>query len=146
MALRARSYAVLWLTGREDLRVVHQSSAAAGLDILVAVLHDGRISGRLFGVVLAGRNTASRPPRLDAKMIAHERATYAESTFPICMLAFSVNSENGWFLWIVEPQSCEGDAALELSSRIHFEPTTSELLDRVIDEVNHWYDARDNRS
>ena len=97
-------------------------------------------------MVLAARRTGSAAPRLDAKMIAHERATYSEATFPICMLAFSANNENGWFRWIVEPQSSATDAALELSSRIHYEPTTSELLDRVIDEVNHWYDARGHSS
>jgi len=146
VALHARSLAVLWLTERNDLRVVYQGSAAAGLDMLVAVLRDGRISGRLFGVVLSGRGSASRPPRLGSKMIAHERATYSEATFPICTLAFPVDSDGGWFRWVVEPQSSDDDAALELSSRIHFEPTTSELLDRVIDEVNQWYDARGNSS
>lgn len=142
VSLRARSYAVLWLTRRDDLRVVYQSSAASGVDMLVTVLRDGHFSGRQFGVVLAARRTGSAAPRLDAKMIAHERATYSEATFPICMLAFSANSESGWFRWIVEPLPGDGDAGLELSSRIHFESTTNELLDRVVDEVNHWYDAR----
>lgn len=41
VALRARSYAVLWLTRRNDLRVVYQSSAASGVDMLVPVLRDG---------------------------------------------------------------------------------------------------------
>jgi hypothetical protein len=144
VSLRARSYAVLWLTSRDDLRVVYQSSTASGVDMLVTVLRDGQFSGRQFGVVLAARRTGSAAPRLDAKMIAHERATYSEATFPICMLAFSANSESGWFRWIVEPTAGESEAALELSSRIHFEATTSELLDRVVDEVNQWYDTRSN--
>jgi hypothetical protein len=144
VSLRARSYAVLWLTSRDDLRVVYQSSTASGVDMLVTVLRDGQFSGRQFGVVLAARRTGSAAPRLDAKMIAHERATYSEATFPICMLAFSANSESGWFRWVVEPAAGDGEAALELSSRIHFESTTSELLDTVVDEVNQWYDTRSN--
>lgn len=142
VGLRARSYAVLWLTRRDDLRVVYQSSAASGVDMLVTVLRDGHFSGRQFGVVLAARRTGSAAPRIDAKTIAHERATYADATFPICMLAFSANNESGWFRWIMEPEVCDGEARLELSSQISFESTTDELLDRVIDEVNQWYDAR----
>jgi hypothetical protein len=140
--LRARSYAVLWLTQRDDLRVVYQSSAASGVDMVVTILRDGHISGRQFGVVLEPRRAGSSTPRLNPRTVAHERATYAEATFPICMLAFSANSEAGWFRWIVEPTLCDAGAALELSSRIHFQPTTGELLDSVIDEVNDWYDAR----
>ena len=146
VGLRARSYAVLWLTQRDDLRVVYQSSDASGVDMLVTVLRDGQFSGRQFGVVLAARRTGSAAPRLDTKTIAHERATYGDATFPICMLAFSSNNEIGWFRWIVEPVAGEDQAGLERSSRIHFEPTTEELLNRVVDEVNDWYDARSNSS
>jgi hypothetical protein len=142
VGLRARSYAVLWLTRRDDLRVVYQSSAASGVDMLVTVLRDGHFSGRQFGVVLAARRTGSAAPRLDGKTIAHEREAYADATFPVCMLAFSANSEDGWFRWIVEPAVCAGEAGLEIASRISFESTTDELLDRVVEEVNHWYDAR----
>jgi hypothetical protein len=147
VGLRARSYAVLWLTQRDDLRVVYQSSPASGVDMLVTVLREGHFSGRQFGVVLAPRRAGVAPPRLDARTVAHERATYAEATFPVCMLAFSANSENGWFRWIVAPEvRGDGDADLELSTQIHFEATTEELLDRVVDEVNQWYDARSGSS
>lgn len=140
--LRARSHAVLWLTQRDDLRVVYQSSGASGVDMLVVIQRDGHISTRQFGVVLAARRNGSSAPRLDIQTISHERATYSEATFPICMLSFSANSERGWFRWIVEPVVAPGEAGLELSSQIHFEPVTDELLDCVITRVNDWYDAR----
>jgi len=140
--LRVRSHAVLWLTQRDDLRVVYQSSTASGVDMLVVIQRDGHVSTRQFGVVLDARRNGSAAPRLDAKTIAHERAAYADATFPICMLAFSSNSEHGWFRWIVEPVEPMDGTGLELSTRIHFEATTDELLDRVVAEVNDWYDAR----
>ncbi|HEU4561372.1 MAG TPA: hypothetical protein VFS20_26195 [Longimicrobium sp.] len=58
------------------------------------------------------------------------------------MLVFPASGEPGWFRWILEPTSCAECAELRFADCIGFEPATDELLTRVVDQVNRWYEAR----
>jgi len=138
----ARSLAAVWLTRHRELRALDHDGELFGVDLIVAVEHDGRFSGRQFGAVVKAGRSSESAPRLAARELSRERERFADQTMPVCMLAFPASGEPGWFRWILEPAGCDGCSELAFPDCIGFVPATDELLANVVDRVNRWYDAR----
>lgn len=138
---RAEHLALMHLTRRDDLRVVRQRHES-GMDLLVTVLNDGLFSGRQFGVVLSARMGGQKPPRMTSRAVAAERDRYRDVPFPACMFFFSLDTDLGWYRWIVEPRLDDASVALDLPGQMLFSALTLSSLAALVDRVNAWYDAR----
>ena len=138
---RTEHLAMMHLTRREDLRVARHREHR-GMDLLVTVLNDREFSGRQFGVVLKARTSGSKPPRADSRTIAQEREHYRDVPFPVCMLFFSLDTDRGYYRWIVEPRVDEGSPVLEMPGQMIFCELSPSSLDTIVARVNAWYDAR----
>lgn len=138
---RAEHLAMMHLTRRDDLRVTRQPDAS-GMDLLVTILNEGLFSGRQFGVVLKARMGGHKPPRLDARAIAREQVHFKDVPFPVCMFFFSLDTDLGYYRWIVEPSVDSGAATLDLPGQMLLGALTPASLETIVNRVNAWYDAR----
>jgi hypothetical protein len=139
--MRAEAHAVLHLTSRGGLQVARLPKGTS-IDLLLTLAEDGELSGRHLGVVVKPRTSEAEVPRLTARGVRRERAEFAATTFPVCMVSFSPAGELGCFRWIIEPSLEHGEPVLGYAQRTNFEPLTPTLLDQVVSQVNAWYDAR----
>ena len=138
---RAEHLAMMHLTRRDDLRVVRRDDPP-GMDLLVTILTDGLFSGRQFGVVLKARMGGQKAPRVDSRLIAREQVHFKDVPFPVCMFFFSLDSDLGYYRWVVEPSGDSGTATLDLPGQMLLEALTPVSLGTIVDRVNAWYDAR----
>lgn len=139
--MRAEAQAILHLTSRDGVQVARVPKGT-GVDLLLTLAPDGELSGRHLGVVIKPRASEADVPRLTPRSVRRERAQFASTTFPVCMVSFSPAGELGYFRWIVEPSVENGEPVLGYAQRTHFEPITDALLDAVFAQVDAWYDAR----
>lgn len=139
---RAEALAVVHLTRRDDLRV-ERNVFDYGPELLVSILRDGEMTGRQFGVSLKGRVSGARPPRVDKASLKSERERYRDVPFPVCLFIFLMEDDSGFYRWIVEPSVHDGEPRLDRGTRLSFEALTVDALNRIVDDVNDWYDARD---
>jgi hypothetical protein len=61
--------------------------------------------------------------------------------FPVLMLLFSMQSDEGVFSWRMEPDVSEGVPILILNERFACEKATRAGLDSVLKRVRSWYAA-----
>jgi len=141
VGMRAEAHAVLRLTSRGGLEVA-RLPGKAGVDLLLTLATNGEPSGRHLGVVIKPRASEAEVPRLTPRGVRRERAQFASTTFPVCMVSFSPAGELGYFRWIIEPSVENGKPVLGYAQRTHFEPITDALLDGVFAQVDSWYNAR----
>ena len=141
VGVRAEAHAVLRLTSRGGLEVA-RLPGKTGVDLLLTLATDGALSGRHLGVVVKPRAAEADVPRLTPRSVRRERAQFASTTFPVCMVSFSPAGELGYFRWIIEPSVENGEPVLGYAQRTHFEPITDALLDGVFALVDAWYDLR----
>ena len=139
--MRAEAQAILHLTSRDGVQVARLPKGT-GVDLLLTLAADGELSGRHLGVVVKPRTSEAEVPRLTARSVRRERAQFAATTFPVCMVSFSPSGEVGYFRWILEPSIESGEPVLGYAQRTNFEPLTPSFLEQVVSQVNAWYDAR----
>jgi hypothetical protein len=138
---RAEHLAMMHLTRRDDLRVARRRDQH-GMDLLVTIVRDGIFSGRQFGVVLKARMGGQKAPRIDSRTIAQERERFGDVPFPVCMFFFSLDTDQGYYRWIVEPCLDEGAPALEMPGQMLLSELSPSSLGTLVERVNTWYDAR----
>jgi len=141
VGVRAEAHAILHLTSRSGLQVARLPKGA-GIDLLLTLAADGELSGRHLGVVVKPRVSEADVPRLTPRSVRRERAQFAATTFPVCMVSFSSAGELGYFRWILEPSFEGGEPVLGYAQRTNFEPLTTTLIEQAVSRVNAWYDAR----
>lgn len=54
-----------------------------------------------------------------------------------------MEDDSGFHRGIVEPSVQDGEPRLDRGARLSFEALTADTLNRIVDDVNAWYDARD---
>ena len=138
---RAGALAIVILTRRDDVGI-ERNAFGYGPDLLVSLRKDGAFTGRQFGIELKTRMQGARPPRVDRASLRRERERYRDLPFPVCSFLFFMEDDGGYWRWIVEPRVEDGAARLEVGSRLTFEELTDAAVDRLVREVNAWYDAR----
>jgi hypothetical protein len=141
---RGRALAVMHLTRRDDLTVT-EAGGDLGLDYLVLIArgHE-KPSARQFGVVLkAARGPVSEKQRTKVLRTAMQSVVRAgEFPYPVCLLYFTMENNQGCYAWVVEPLLTE---ERKPRLRLHSDPSCEELdreaLDRIVTRVDAWYDA-----
>jgi hypothetical protein len=138
---RAEHLAMMHLTRRDDLRVTRHRDHP-GMDLLVTVVKDGVFSGRQFGVVLRARMGGQKAPRIDSRSIGLEHERFRDVPFPVCMFFFSLDTDQGYYRWILEPAVDEGAPLLEMPGQMLLCALDPASLETIVARVNAWYDAR----
>lgn len=137
------------LTRHPDIHIQrHPAESAVGWDLLVHIEVEGRWSGRVFAVVVEAQQTLKPKP-----LSIHEKQAYrlalkaprlpVETPFPVCLFVFSVETDEGYYRWLLRLASREsGGAVLELDqSDIYWKLSADEIQD-IFSQVQEWYDKR----
>lgn len=151
-AMRAEQLAAIYLTRRDDLRVVAEPTSlkSGRLDILVSITHDERKTPRLFAVEVKARLDASHRYEVlrDAIQQGHRQLFLG---MPVCLFFFAMKNDEGFYTWLVKPEITEnGRPVLRLSEydanrehRPRFEELTDCAIDEIVQRVDEWYDLKD---
>ncbi|MDB5293378.1 MAG: hypothetical protein JWL69_4619 [Phycisphaerales bacterium] len=143
---RAESLAVMYLTRRDDLVVSHQT-ADYGIDLLVTLCEAGKATGKLFGVQVKGATTARRTERHGEQIsigTSDDPARWLKSIpFPVCLLFFTMDDDQGYFKWLKEPVLLpDGSASLRIIQETHLRRLSNEAINGIVETVNRWYEAK----
>jgi hypothetical protein len=144
VAERSRTLALMYLSHRRDLRIKDQRDAGIGLDLLVYIVKESESpSLRPFGIALGGtvspvneeqRNKLLRPTLQSLLRIG-------QFPYPVGLLHFTMQDNQGYFTWIAEPAVTRDDPQLLIHSEPHPQKMDREVLDRIVEQVDRWYDA-----
>ena len=140
---RARALTMMLLTRCENLRI-EEVSEDIGLDYLVRFHREGKDGLREFGIKLRGVWAAATKEQAD-KMLRpslRQMKRYGPFLRPVCLFLFTMENDEGWYSWAVEPIEVEDDKPL---LRFCAEPASRQLdnkaLKEIIEQVDLWYDA-----
>ena len=61
--------------------------------------------------------------------------------FPVCLLYFTMENNEGRFTWIAEPIIEEGKPVLKYHEAANTRKFDKGALDEIVDKINNWYDA-----
>jgi len=139
---RAEALARVYLTRRSDL-LVKQENADYGVDYIVEITKNNRPTRRVFGVQVKARVapiTAGAKDSLTAFRFAPE-IWMAEIPFPLCLFAFTMENDEGFYQWVVEPIVTVDGPKLHLNTDTELSRLDNAALDRIVEQVNSWYDV-----
>ncbi len=148
---RAEHLAILHLTRRSDLLVSEpRLEADNGVDFLVEICKNSRITGRMFGVqVKASTHLQISPLTENEVKIAHRDgaaihlpSTLEDLPFPFCLFLFQMEDDEGYYRWLNQPVITEGISELAVNRKNIFKKLTKESLDDIVEQVNGWYAKR----
>lgn len=143
---RALQLAIVHLSRRNDL-VITPSKDEYGIDLLVSLLPEGKISGRVFGVLVK----ASR--FLSVKAVGVEKNQFKlqvsvpvlpeDLPFPLAFFVFNMEDDEGYFRWLLSPVLTPASASrLSVSHEPTFTRISPASIDHAIAQVNRWYELR----
>jgi hypothetical protein len=138
---RAVAFASLVLTKRGDVKVHAQAGGDRAIDLLVEVRKGGRSTLRFFGVQILPCMDLPDAPGADERALAHPPS---DAAFPICVFMIGVRQPEGIYRWALEPVVDAGQAALRRAEGGAWHRLDEAGAARLIDQVNAWYDARNN--
>lgn len=145
---RAFALATIFLSRRNDFTIYRSGEDDIGIDFIVHIQHDNHFTGRVFGVILKYTST-SRNIKKEGFSIS-TKLLHIETDIPICMMAFTMQSNEGYYKWLYEPVVVEGNARLipiatnnTITVRVRdLQDLDAEGLDTIAKRVNDWYEAR----
>jgi hypothetical protein len=145
---RALHLAIVHLSRRDDLSI-SEPKDESGIDLLVTIEQAGKVTGRMFGVVVK----ASRS--LSGKPVGHENqfklqlsipSMPEELPFPLALFVFNMADDEGYFRWLLAPVlTTENTPPLLLNLENIFTKISPVSIDSVIAQVNRWYEVRIQR-
>jgi hypothetical protein len=143
IAERARALALMHLTRRQDL-VITESRRDGGLDFIVTIAKpEEEKSLRQFGVFLRGSKAAATEEQLDQALLPTMQSLQrlGQFPYPACLLYFTMDDDEGYFTWVVEPD-IENEALRLLShGEAHCRKLDRAVLDEIVARVDRWYDS-----
>jgi len=144
---RSEALAIMYLTRRDDLIISRQKEEERGLDFLVTLLKDGGYSGRLFGVqvkaTVSTPKLVQRDDIIEIKSALKPLQSLAELPFPVCLFFFTLENDQGYYKWILEPViEGQSNSQLFFNKSNEFKNLSDEEIDKIISAVNNWYESR----
>jgi hypothetical protein len=140
---RTRALAGMYLTRRDDL-VIRRADQESGLDFIVSITREkGEKSFRQLGVYLRGALRPTTEERLDKTLhpTMQSFASLGEFSYPICLLYFTMQDDQGYYTWVAEPAVVEDDPRLLVHTEAHCRKLDRQALDEIVRQVDRWYDA-----
>lgn len=144
MEHRTQSLATVFLTGRNNVEVISLRELS-GLDMICRILTDEDEAEIAFDVIHGGVSGPIADVRWAEKWL-HKNVpgvlkTVKKHPFPVLVLLFSMQSDEGFFSWRMEPDVSEGVPILNLNERFVCEKATRTGLDSILKRVKSWYGA-----
>jgi hypothetical protein len=138
---RTRALATVFLTGRNNVEVIRLPDLGE-LGMLCRVVSDGEQYEMPFGVIQKATSEPLASERL-AEMHLNSRFRALKAVkkypFPVLIVLFSMQSDDGYYSWRMEPEISEGAPVLILNERFTCEKATRTGLDSVVERVRSWY-------
>lgn len=139
---RAEALARVYLTRRLDLLVKHED-ADYGVDYLVEITKNNRPTKRIFGVQVKARIAPITEGAQDDRESFHfvSEKWMEEIPFPLCLFVFTMENDEGFYRWVVEPIVTDAGPKLRLNAGKELSRLDSAALDRIVAQVDQWYDV-----
>ena len=139
---RAEALARIYLTRRPDL-LVKQEEADYGVDYIVEIAKNGRPTRRMFGVLVKARIAPLTGDTQDSFAAFHfaSQTWMEEIPFPLCLFAFTMENDEGFYHWVVEPIVTDEGPKLRLNTGNELSQLDNAALDRIVTQINQWYDV-----
>jgi hypothetical protein len=143
IAERVKDLAVMYLTRRKDLEVRWEENSEEWIDCVVEIKGTNAPGRRLFGVELKGAmapvtdNQANKVLRPSVQAMVRR----GEFPFPVCLLYFTMQNNEGRYTWIAEPVLENCRPVLTYHGKADARKFDKEALDSIIDKINLWFDA-----
>jgi hypothetical protein len=148
--LRLPSLAIMHLTRRPDLRVKQEVRVGGKvLDLMVEIVDGNGPAWKRFGVYLQGTTAPVTIEHADKALSISLRRfldDYGEPTLPFCMFYFTVGEGQGFVTWIAEPLVQDGAPTLKYHDKADFIELDRKALDRIVDQVNSYFEAIRSRA
>ncbi len=147
IAQRAEQLAFIYLSRRDDLVITEQNDDY-GIDFLVSIVENGKYTGRMFGVQVKARLAleATQKNTLSAnsfKLDISESPIPEDIPFPLCLFAFAMKNDEGYYRWLKEPRfNSAGKSELVLNKVSEFKKLTKAELNNIVSQVNLWYEKK----
>ncbi|MFN8492156.1 MAG: DUF4365 domain-containing protein [Caldilineaceae bacterium] len=146
---RAEQLAIVHLTRRDDLHVVVTGARYDdGIDLLVHITQNGVKTGRIWGVQVVARKALSfvgngSSTSYKVNMAMPSVSTFSDLPFPLCQFVFSMENDEGYYRWLLEPVvESSIYSKLLLNEQNSFRRLTKAELDNIVQLVNDWYATR----
>lgn len=134
---RSENLALVLLTRYNPSLKITKADEVHGIDYLVDLAHNGQI----FGVEVKG--SVGPVPSSGKSEWKKFVAKYKQIPFPVCIFAFDVQTDDGWYGWVREPVV---DSAKNRSLLFHEKLTFAQLNDdevaAIMKSVEKWYQAK----
>jgi hypothetical protein len=145
--VRAEAFVSLVLTKHNDVRVVPDAGPLGdmGLDLRIEILKGGKSLSRVFYAQLVPYLDLPERQTVEERVMSHGvtlKRTPEEEWAPMCVFAIGVRKPEGIYRWSMEPVVADGRASLRECLDANWQPLDEEGADRLIGQVNAWYDAR----
>ena len=147
--LRLPSLAIMHLTRRPDLRVKQEARVGGDLELMVEIVDGAGPAWKRFGVYLQGTTSSVTIEHANKVLSVSPRRfldDYGEPTLPFCLFYFAVGEGRGLVTWIAEPLVEDGAPRLKYHAKADFIELDQEALDRIVDQVNAYFEAIRNRA
>lgn len=147
---RAEQLAFIYLSRRDDLVITKQNDDY-GIDFLVSIVEAGKYTGRVFGVqIKAGLSLEPTQENISSKdrfmLNISEPPVPEDIPFPLCLFAFAMENDEGYYRWLKEPQfSSDGQPKLALNKVSEFKKLTKAELNHIVSQVNLWYEKKSHQ-
>jgi hypothetical protein len=149
--VRAEAFVSLVLTKQNDVRVVPDAGPLGdmALDLRVEILKGGKSISRYFYAQMIPYLDLPDMESVESAVASHgltlERNP-VEEWVPICVFAVGVRKPEGIYRWSLEPVVADGQASLRECPEANWQTLDEQGADRLIAQVNAWYDARNRDS
>ncbi|MCI0489881.1 MAG: DUF4365 domain-containing protein [Blastocatellia bacterium] len=168
LLFRAKSLAIVYLTRRDDISVSGIDSLEDFPGVAVTILEDGSATNRTVIVYFTGKQSIKRTPEnadseVEISFSYEECMVFKNSTTPVCLFVFSMETDKGFYSWIKEPivkkdedtelvfsewaKNLITKAAEKRDDVVVKVPLSKNLtnkeIDKMIKQVNGWYDKKE---
>lgn len=140
---RARALAVMLLTRRENLRI-EEVEEDTGLDYFVRFHSEDKEGLREFGIKLTAQGETATQEQAKALLRSSLRKMKHYDPFlrPICLFLFTMENDEAWYTWGVEPiESSESKPLLRWRDEPDCHPLDNRALKAILERVDRWHDA-----
>jgi hypothetical protein len=143
---RTQALATVFLTGRNNVEVIPLQDLG-DLSMICRILTDEDDSDMIFGVIHGGTSEPLSERSAERYLNSRFRALKAvkQYPFPVLILLFSMQSDDGFFCWRMEPDVSEGFPVLIRNDRMTCEKANRTSLDSIVERVRAWYAAYYNK-
>lgn len=116
---------------------------------MVTIKKLGSYSGRLFGIQVEAtasnqeliENNGDGIVNIPKNFISSD--SLAELPFPVCLFFFTLDNDQGYYQWVVEPVIAGKNISKLVLTRTNiFRKLDDKEINDIISTVNNWYDNR----